>query len=64
MFIKQITIEGVEGDVEILHIDKGALSGAPGVRAAAKRRRWPPTMACSNCIVGWSGTSTPYSTDR
>jgi hypothetical protein len=24
MFIKQITIEGVEGDVEILHIDKGA----------------------------------------
>ena len=25
MFIKQITIEGVEGDVEILHIDNGAL---------------------------------------
>jgi hypothetical protein len=25
MFIKQITIEGVEGDVEILHIDHGAL---------------------------------------
>ena len=25
MFIKQITIEGVEGDVEILRIDKGAL---------------------------------------
>ena len=25
MFIKQITIEGVEGDVEILHIDLGAL---------------------------------------
>lgn len=25
MFIKQITIEGVEGDVEILRIDNGAL---------------------------------------
>jgi hypothetical protein len=25
MFIKQITIEGVEGDVEILHIEGGAL---------------------------------------
>jgi hypothetical protein len=25
MFIKQITIEGVEGDVEILHIENGAL---------------------------------------
>ena len=25
MFIKQITIEGVEGDVEILHIGNGAL---------------------------------------
>ncbi len=25
MFIKQITIEGVEGDIEILRIDKGAL---------------------------------------
>ena len=25
MFIKQITIEGVEGDVEILRIDDGAL---------------------------------------
>jgi len=25
MFIKQITIEGVEGDVEILHTDDGAL---------------------------------------
>jgi hypothetical protein len=25
MFIKQITIEGVEGDVEIMHTDQGAL---------------------------------------
>lgn len=25
MFIKQITIEGVEGDVEIIRIEKGAL---------------------------------------
>jgi len=25
MFIKQITIEGVEGDVEIMRIDQGAL---------------------------------------
>jgi len=25
MFIKQITIEGVEGDVEIRHTDRGAV---------------------------------------
>ena len=38
MFIKQITIEGVEGDVEIMHTDDGALA-TEGDRILCELRR-------------------------
>jgi phosphoribosylamine-glycine ligase len=38
MFIKQITIEGVEGDVEIAHTDEGALVTAGNRVLCAVRR--------------------------
>lgn len=41
MFVKQITIEGVEGDVEILHTENGALVTS-GNRILCEVRRDEP----------------------
>ena len=59
-----VNIARIVAETDLISYDIGAscgdvinICGAPGVRAAAKRRRWPPTMACSNCMFGWSGIS-------
>ena len=60
MFIKQITIEGVEGDVEILRIDGGALVTANDVErfissAASDRELWEVAWNAAKVLCGMRG---------
>lgn len=60
MFIKQIVIEGVEGDVEILRVDGGALVIANDIErfissAADDRERWEVAWNAAKVLCGTRG---------
>jgi hypothetical protein len=57
MFIKQMVIEGVEGDVEIVRVDGGALVIANDVErfissAADDRERWELAWNAARVLCG------------
>ena len=74
MFVKQITIEGVEGDVEIMHVDHGALITS-GNRILCEVRRDEPReqrfdkayevarIICGQCRDRRTGKTVPNATN-
>ena len=68
MFIKQITIEGVEGDVEIKHTDRGAVVIANDVeleveRNASREERFTVAYNAAKVICGTTKRGEPNATN-
>jgi len=68
MFIKQITIEGVEGDVEIRHTDRGAVVIANDVeievgRDDSREERFTVAYNAAKVICGATRKGEPNATN-
>jgi len=68
MFIKQITIEGVEGDVEIRHTDRGAVVIANDVeievgRDDSREERFTVAYNAAKVICGTTRKGEPNATN-
>ncbi|MEQ9616645.1 MAG: hypothetical protein RLN60_01280 [Phycisphaerales bacterium] len=68
MFIKQITIEGVEGDVEIIRTDRGAVVIANDVEQFVGKHddrdtRWAVACNAAKVICGTTKHGEPNATN-
>lgn len=68
MFIKQITIEGIEGDVEIRHTDRGAVVIANDVeievgRDDSREERFTVAYNAAKVICGTTRKGEPNATN-
>jgi hypothetical protein len=67
MFIKTITLEGTDGDVEIRHTDEGAEVIAPDLRQAVTRastygERWAAAWNATTTLCGVGPKGEPIAT--
>lgn len=68
MFIKQITIEGAEGDVEIIRVDRGAVVVANDVEEFvgahdSREARWGVAYNAAKVLCGATQSGEPNATN-